>query len=130
MLQPVSTNEELLRIAKATLANPSHETGDIIRMVVNSDKVTRESETSEMDIDDVDVGLSGKVKMSGTQTTTRYKWEQDQVATAEPVDKEYFIFYNTLKYYTAGGTTAPLNRWILSGRIQGNEIPKKNINLD
>lgn len=130
MPKPASTNSELIQIAKDTLANPNYETGDIIRIIINSDKVTRESESSQIDIDDVDVGLSGKVKMSGTQTTTRYKWEQYQVATAEPVNDKFFIFYNTLKYYTAGGTTTPLNQWIRTGRIQGNEIPKKNINLD
>jgi hypothetical protein len=52
------------------------------------------------------------------------------VATAEEVGGSYFIFYNTLKYYTSGSATTPLNRWILSGRIQGSEIPEANIDRD
>lgn len=130
MPQAASTSEELQQIAIKTLAKPSYGAGEILRLVINSDKVTREKETSEIEIDEVDIRLSGDVQLSGTKTTTRYQWEQFQVATAEPVADKYFIFYNTLKYFRAGATTTPLNRWLLSERIQGGEIPKKNINLE
>jgi hypothetical protein len=130
MPQPASTSTELHRIAKETLAKPGYGTGKILRLVINSDKVSREKETSEIELDEIDVRLSGDVKLSGTKTTTRYQWEQFQVATAEPVDGKYFIFYNTLKYFSAGVTTTPLNRWLLSERLQGSEIPKQNINLE
>jgi hypothetical protein len=130
MPEPASTSEELQRIAKDTLAKPSYGAGKILRLVINSDKVTREKESSEIEIDEVDIRLSGDVKLSGTKTTTRYQWEQFQVATAEPVADKYFIFYNTLKYFTAGATTTPLNRWLLSERFQGSEIPKQNIDLE
>lgn len=130
MPQPASTSTELQRIAKETLAKPGYGTGEILRLVINSDKVSREKETSEIELDEIDVRLSGDVKLSGTKTTTRYQWEQFQVATAEPVDGKYFIFYNTLKYFSAGATTTPLNRWLLSERLQGSEILKQNINLE
>jgi len=130
MPKPASANPELVAIAQETLAKPSYGTGKIIRLVINSDKVTREKETSEIEIDEVDVRISGDLKLSGTQTPTLYEWEQFQVATAEPVGDTYFIFYNTLKYFTAGATTTPLNRWVLSERIQSSEIPKENIALE
>ncbi len=123
-----STDKTLLNTAKETLAKPTYEVGKIVRLVINAKLVHREKESSEVDFDKVDVSISGKVKLSGTQTTTRYVWDQYQVATAEPVGDKYYIFYNTLKYFTAGATTTPLNRWLLSGRFQGAEIPLDNIN--
>ncbi len=130
MPKAASTDAELIAIARKTLANPDYEVGEILRLVINSDKVSRESESSEIDIDDVDVSLSGKVTMSGTETTTRYEWEQYQVTTAEPVGSKTFMFYNTLKFFTKGGTTTPLNRWLLSGRLKGKEILRENVNKD
>ncbi len=127
MPNAASTNAALLRIAQETLAKPKYEIGKILKLVINSDKVARKKETSEIEIDEVDVRLSGDLKLSGTKTTTRYEWEQFQVATAEPADNAVYIFYNTLKYFTAGASTTPLNRWVLSQRIQGSEIPKENL---
>lgn len=130
MPRSASTDKSLLSIARETLKNPDYETGPIKRMVVNSDKVHREQETSDIEFDKADVSLGGTVTLSGTETTYHYSWDQFQVATAEEVEGTYFIFYNTLKYYTSGSTTTPLNRWILSGRIQGSEIPEANIDRD
>jgi hypothetical protein len=130
MPKAASTDKSLLSIARETLKNPDYEVGPIKRMVVNSDKVHREQETSDIEFDKADVSLSGTVTLSGTETTYRYSWDQFQVATAEEVGGSYFIFYNTLKYYTSGSATTPLNRWILSGRIQGSEIPEANIDRD
>ena len=127
MPKAASTNAELLRIAQETLAKPKYEIGNILKLVINSDKVAREKETSEIEIDEVDVRLSGDLTLSGTKTTTHYEWEQFQVATAEPADDAVYIFYHTLKYFTAGASTTPLNRWVLSQRIQGSEIPKANL---
>ena len=127
MPKDASTSKELFSIAKATLQNPDYEVGPIQRMVINSDKVKREKDTSDATFDKIDVSLSGTVTLTGTQTTYHYEWEQFQVATAEQVGDTYYIFYNTLKRFTSGASTTPLNRWIVSGRIQGREIPKANI---
>ncbi|MEM9304950.1 MAG: hypothetical protein AAGE01_22755 [Pseudomonadota bacterium] len=127
MPDAASTDRDLLKIARETLARPDYEVGEILRLVVNSDKVSRSKSSSEIDIDEIDVSLSGDVTLSGTETTTNYEWEQFQVATAEPVGDRYYVFYNTLKYFTVGGTTTPLNRWLLSGRLQVDEILKENI---
>jgi len=127
----VTSDAELVEIAKQTLADPKYEyIGDIKRLVVNTEKVNREKQTSNVEYDKVDVSLSGDIKLSGTETTYFYAWDQFQVATAEPVADKYYIFYTTLKYFTKGSGTTPLNKWIISDRIQGSEIPVENIALD
>jgi len=125
-----STDRALVAIARETLANPAYEVGEIRRLVLNTDKVHREKKTSEQQFDKVDVSLSGTVTLSGTETTYSYAWDEFQVATAEPVGDTFYIYYNTLKYFTSGATTTPLNRWILAGRFQGSEIPEANIDQD
>ena len=131
MPKTASTNKELLEIARKALANTADSgAGEIIRLVINSDKVERESESSKLDIDEVDVNASGDLTMSGTQTTTRYKWQQFQVASAEPVGDKFYIFYYTLKYYLAGSTSTVLNRWLVKGRSKSSEILKENISLN
>jgi hypothetical protein len=130
MPKAASTSKELLKIARQALMNDDSGAGKILRLVINSDKVEKESESSKIDIDDVDVNASGDLTMSGTQTTTRYKWQQFQVASAEPVGSKYYIFYYTLKYYFAGSTSTVLNRWLVKGRLQSSEILKENIERD
>ena len=126
-----TTDAELIRIAKETLDNKRYEyIGDIKRLVINTEKVHREKQTSDVEYDKVDVSLSGDITLSGTETTYSYAWDEFQVATAEPVGEKYYIFYTTLKYFTSGSTTTPLNKWIISGRIQASEIPEANIGLD
>lgn len=126
MPEAVSTDSELTRIAKECLAQYDY-IGHIERMVINAPKRHLSKETSEEKFDDVDVSLSGTVTLTGTKTTWFYEWDEFQVATAEPVGEKYYIFYNTLKYFTSGASTTPLNRWVLSGRLQGPEIPRENL---
>ena len=121
---------ELQKIARETLANPKYGVGEIRRLVVNTQKTHREKQTSETQYDDVDVSLGGKITLHGTQTTYFYEWDEFQVATAEPVGAKHHVFYNTLKYFTRGASTTPLNRWIVANRFQGNEIPAGNIDRD
>lgn len=130
MPDAASTEPELIEIARTTLANPDYAAGPIERLVVNVDRRSFEMESSDIEIDRIDVSLGGNVTASGTQTTYHYVWDQFQVATAEPVGDRHFIFYNTLKYFTSGAPTTPLKRWILAERLQTVEIPKANIALD
>ena len=129
MPKPASQDTELLTIAKRTLANYDY-VGDIKRLVINAPKTHRNKETSEEKYNDIDVSLSGTVTLTGTKTTYHYEWDEFQVATAEPVDDTHYIFYSTLKYFTSGASTTPLNKWIIGARMQGCEIPAENIHLD
>ncbi|WP_339635646.1 hypothetical protein [uncultured Sneathiella sp.] len=131
MPKSATDDAELVEIAMETLESPDYDyVGEIKRLVVNTEKVHRTKSTSETQIDDVDVSSSGKITMSGTETTYFYEWDQYQVATAEPVGDKFYIFYSTLKNYSSGASNTPLNKWIISNRIQGSEIPEENIELD
>jgi hypothetical protein len=127
MPKAATEDAELIAIAQRTLANYDY-VGDVKRLVINTEKAHRSKETSEEKYDDIDVSLSGTVTLTGTKTTYFYEWDEFQVATAEPVGDAYYIFYTTLKYFTSGATTTPLNKWIVSARLQSCEIPKDNIN--
>jgi len=129
--EAASTDSDLLEIAEETLGNPRYDyVGDIKRLVINTDKTTRSKETSQSKFDKLDISLSGDITLSGTKTTYFYEWEEFQVATAEPVKDKFFIFYTTLKKFTKGSNTTPLNRWVIASRLQGSEIPEDNIDLD
>jgi hypothetical protein len=128
MPEAASTDSELTEIAFETLKSPKYDyVGEIKRLVINADKVHRTKKTSTAEFDKVDVSSTGTVTLSGTETTYFYEWDQFQVATAEPVGDKFYIFYTTLKYYISGAEKTPLNQWIISGRIQGSEIPEENI---
>jgi len=129
MPNAASTDRKLLEIAKQTLSNPKYEVGEVKRVVINSEKNHYEKETSEDKYDKADISLSGDITLTGTRTTYFYSWDQFQVASAEKgADGKHYIYYSTLKFFTKGAPTTPLNRWIMSGRIQGSEIPEENIN--
>lgn len=128
--KPASTDRSLLKIAKETLSNPNYDIGEVKRLVINSQKNHYEKETSEDKYDSLDVSLSGDITLTGTRTTYFYSWDQFQVATAEKgEDGKHFIYYTTLKLFSKGAPSTPLNRWIVAGRIQGSQIPEANIEL-
>jgi uncharacterized protein YjdB len=122
-----SDDKELLAVASSILKSPEYGADYIQRMVINADLQNYEKESSETRYDDVDVSLSGKVTLTGEKTTYHYTWQQFQVTTAERIGQRYFMFHNTFKYFTRGSTITPLRKWVLSMRIQGNEILKENI---
>jgi hypothetical protein len=127
----VTTDSDLMEIARETLENPKYtDVGDIKRLVINTEKTHRSMETTETEFDKIDRSLSGKVTLSGTATTYHYEWDEFQVATAEAVGDKHYIHYTTLKYYTSGASTTPLNKWIISYRNQSSEIPLENIERD
>lgn len=116
----------LTAIARETLGKYDY-VGDIKRLVINTKKRHQTKETSEDKYDDVDVSLSGTITLTGTKTTYFYEWDEFQVATVEPVGEKHYVFYTTLKHFTRGASTTPLNRWIISNRLQSVEIPEDNI---
>ncbi|MDF2366645.1 hypothetical protein [Sneathiella sp.] len=131
MPKAATTDSDLTDIAMETLKSPDYGyVGEIKRLVINTEKAHRTKKTSTAEFDKVDVSSTGTVTLSGTETTYFYEWDQFQVATAEPAGDKFYIFYTTLKYYTSGAERTPLNQWIISGRIQGSEIPEQNIELD
>ncbi|RVU39579.1 hypothetical protein EOI86_10230 [Hwanghaeella grinnelliae] len=127
MPEPDSDDDDLLEIARDTLARPDYEVGEVKRLVINAGLRHLEKETSETEFDDVDVSLSGTITLKGTETTYFYEWDEFQVATAEAMGDKFVIFYSTLKKYSRGGPTTPLNKWIIAQRIESLPILEKNI---
>ena len=119
MPKPGMTDEKYIAIAKQVLANPDYRNiNPALRLVINGQSVTHH-EKREAEI------RPGSV----TTTATIYDWQWDefQVATAESVGDEIYVFYNTLKYFHKGAPTTPLDRWVLSGRFQGPRILAENV---
>ncbi len=126
--EPASEDGKLLAVARETLAKPKYGVGKIERMVINAPLRELSKETSEEQYDSIDVSLDGTVTLKGTRTTYRYEWKEFQVATAEQEsDGRYYLYYNTLKYFTSGSESTPLNRWVLAKRFRSSPIPKENI---
>lgn len=124
-----STDPERLQIAEQIIAIPRYEFGEHGPIVLNTAEIKEhEKETSEIDIDKVDVSLSGDLTMSGTKTTWFYKWQQFQFAV--PLREEgsdlWRIFYINAKYFTSGGPVTPLNEWISGGVVEGDLIREAN----
>ena len=127
MPEEATDDDDLREVAEEVLENPKYGVGEIQRLVLNTEKSHHRRESSEVEFDDVEVSTSGDVTLTGTETTTIYEWDEFQVATAEPVGDRFFIFYNTLRHFTSGASTTPLNRWVLSSRFQSTEILEENI---
>ncbi|MGF1483623.1 MAG: hypothetical protein ACFBZ8_04595 [Opitutales bacterium] len=118
MPKAASTEEKLLQIAAQTLANPDYESArGHERLIINSPFQSKEKWEGNYE--------RGTIR--DTITVQPYKWDEFQVATAEQVGEQYFIYYNTLKFFHSGGSTTPTGRWILSARFQGSEILPENI---
>ncbi|HHL42176.1 MAG TPA: hypothetical protein ENJ42_01030 [Hellea balneolensis] len=127
--KPATKNGKMRKIAKKIVETPKYEFGKHGPIVITSKKITtHEREESEFDVENVDVSISGDVKLSGTKTTWKYKWKEFQFAVPlkEKDKDEWYIWWITAKNFSSGGPTTPLNKWI-SGKVsKGNMILEKN----
>ena len=124
-----SQNAEMLAIAKEVVEYPGYEFGQHGPVVLNATGMTdREKETSEIDIDKVEV-YGGDVTLSGTETTWTYRWREFQFATAlqEPDSDLWRIHYIMAKYYTSGSSSTPLNQWISGGVVATDLIRREQV---
>ena len=124
-----STDPERLRIAREIIATPRYEFGEYGPIVLNTATIKEhEKETSEIDIEKVDVSLSGDLTMSGTKTTWFYKWKQFQFAVPlrETGSDLWRVYYINAKFFTSGGPVTPLNEWISGGVVEGDLIRQSN----
>lgn len=125
-----STDKKLLSIAKGILENPKYKFGEHAKIILTTDQIVeRERKESEIDIDDAEVTLGGDLKMSGTQTTWTYRWQEFKFATAlkEDGSDDWYIWWITARNYSSGDNTTPLNQWISGKATQGNRILEKNL---
>ncbi len=106
-------NEELQAIAQKVLTDPKYKLPTAKRMIVNTRK--RSQQRVEYEVEDNTIKRIERV------------WEEFQVATIEPKDGKYYIYFNTLKYFTKGASTTPLEKWVLGERFQSAPILEENI---
>lgn len=126
--EPVSDNDDMINIATQIIKKPSYEFGQYGPIVLTTEAIVeRENKSSEIEIDDVDVTLSGDLKMSGTETTWTYRWQEFKFAT--PIkhdDGRWYIWWITAKKYSSGSSVTPLGQWVAGKSMQGNPILESN----
>lgn len=125
LLEPKSNDEDMLDIAERILAIPRYEFGEHGPIVLTtSEIVERERRDSEIEIDDAELSLSGDLKMSGTETTWTYSWQEFKFATPirEAKRDTWYIWWITAKNFSSGGPHTPLNQWISGEANKGNPI--------
>lgn len=101
-------DKSMTKIAKTTLAIEKYGVGEIERMIVNSKMVPRDRADTRF--------FNGKLE------TTIRKWDEFQVCTVEKEDGKLMVYFNTLKKFSRGPSTTPINEWILSVRFKSGEI--------
>ncbi len=126
--EPASDDDDMTDIAAQIIEKPSYEFGQYGPIVLTTEAIVeRENKSSEIEIDDVDVTLSGDLKMSGTETTWTYRWEEFKFAT--PIkhdDGRWYIWWITAKKYSSGSSVTPLGQWVAGKSMQGNPILESN----
>ena len=88
------------------------------RVVINAPLKSYEKETGDISRSNI---------TTATITVYKYKWDQFQATTAEKVGDDYYLFFNTFKFYHAADPNTPTQAWILSDRFQSSRILKENI---
>ena len=106
-------DSELMKIAQNVLANEKYELPKAKRTIV----VTRKKPQNriEYSIEDDKV------------IRIERRWQEFQVATIEKHDGKHYIYFNTLKYFTKGHSTTPLEKWVLGERFRSAPINESNI---
>lgn len=125
-----SDDKALITFAKEILANPRYVFGEHGRIVPTTAEITHhERKDSEIDIDKAEISLGGDLKMSGTQTTWHYKWQEFKFAVPlKEVDSDqWYIWWITAKNFSSGSEITPLNQWVSGAAVKGNAILAKNI---
>ncbi len=126
--EPQSTDSALLAIAKSILEKPEYKFGEFGPIVLTTKAVvTREKKSSNLKIDDAEITLSGDLKLSGTETTWTYKWQEFKFASPlKDEDGGWRVWWIVAKNFSSGGNKTPLNRWISGEVTQGHPILEEN----
>ena len=127
---PEAQSEDYQRFeyAEEILEKPRYEFGEYGPIVLTTkDIISRESKSSEIDIDKVDVASNGDLKFSGTETTWTYRWDEFKFSTPiKDPDGKWYIWWITAKKYSSGSSITPLGEWVSGEATQGNPILPSN----
>jgi hypothetical protein len=121
--EAVSDDGEMTAYAEEVLSRPRYEFGEFGPIVLTSKTIIdRESKSSEIDIDKVEV-VGTDLKMSGTETTWTYRWQEFKFATPiQDPDGTWYIWWVTAKKYSSGSSITPIGEWVAGQSTQGNPI--------
>ncbi len=103
----------LLKIAQGVLADQKIKSE---RVIVNAAKKSYSKDHYTVDFGERSIEKSP------------YRWEEFQVATIEKEGDAYYLWYNTMLFYSNGPSTVPTQKWALGPRHKSAPISKKNIN--
>ena len=104
----------LAQIATDVLAIPKYGVGQIERLIVNSKKVPRDK-------------VSSRWINNRLETTVRV-WEEFQVCTVETENGTHVVYFNTLRRFSRGAATTPIDTWIVADRFKTGEISAAKLN--
>jgi hypothetical protein len=126
--QAKSKDSARIEIARQILKTPKYEFGEFGPIVLTTDSIVeREKESSEVEYDKAELTISGDIKLSGTETTWTYKWQEFKFATPlKHDDGQWYIWWITAKKFSSGGNNTPLGRWVSGKASQGNPILRSN----
>lgn len=126
--EPATEDDDLTELAEEILERPRYQFGSYGPIVLTTDKIIdRESKSSEIDIDDVDIASNGDVKLSGTETTWTYRWQEFKFATPlKDPDGRWYIWWITAKKYSSGSSITPIGEWVAGTSTKGNPILPDN----
>ena len=99
---------QLAKTAQATLKKKKYGVGKIVKLVVNARTVPRDRIETRY--------------FNGALETVVRKWDEYQVVTVENENGEFYVYYNTLRNFSRGPATTPINEWILANRYKTGKI--------
>ena len=126
--EAASDDDDMMAYAREILQRPRYEFGQHGPIVLTTSAIIdRESKSSEIDIDKVDVASNGDIKLSGTETTWTYRWQEFKFATPiKEADGTWYIWWITAKHYSSGSSITPIGEWVAGKSTKGNPILPKN----
>ncbi|MBC8211782.1 MAG: hypothetical protein H8E21_12030 [Gammaproteobacteria bacterium] len=123
-----SSDPARLAIATQILLTPRYQFGESGTIVLTTDSIIeREKKSSEIDIDKLELSLSGELKASGTETSWTYRWKEFKFAVPlKEADGSWAIWWITAKNYSSGAANTPIGSWVSARAEKGNPIPREN----
>lgn len=123
-----STDDNLIKIAKAIIAAPKYKFGEHGPIVITTKEIVqKEKEVSEEEFNDVDISLSGEITLTGTKTTWHYRWDEFTFATPikDAETQNWYVWWITAKKFHSGGSNTPIGEWVSGKATKGGQILEK-----
>ncbi|MCB2053265.1 MAG: hypothetical protein KDE35_03365 [Geminicoccaceae bacterium] len=127
--EPKSTDTGRLDVARRILAHPDYGFGAHGPIVLTSEAIVeREKRTSHVEIDELDMNLSGTLTASGTETVWTWRWREFTFATPirDADGGDWYVWWITARNFSSGSERTPIGRWVSGAAVKGDLIPEEN----